>query len=101
QHKKHVTIHHKHRRPALGDAPTVRSAPLKPDAPKTVKSSTVVVDLNRATATELQQVKGIGKATADKIMAGRPYTAPTELVTKKVMSQKQFDKYKAQFTVTQ
>ncbi|WP_287127628.1 ComEA family DNA-binding protein, partial [Candidatus Cyanaurora vandensis] len=91
--------------PARESSPPIptpaRSAPLKPDAPKTVKSSTVVVDLNRATATELQQVKGIGKATADKIMAGRPYTAPTELVTKKVMSQKQFDKYKAQFTVTQ
>jgi competence protein ComEA len=60
------------------------------------KSATAVVDINSATAAELQTVKGIGKATAKKIIAGRPYTSPEDLVTKKVMTQKQFDGLKSQ-----
>jgi competence protein ComEA len=60
------------------------------------KSTTAVVDINKGTAAELKKVKGIGKATAAKIIAGRPYTAPEDLVTKKVMTQKQFDGLKSQ-----
>jgi competence protein ComEA len=60
------------------------------------KSTTAVVDINNGTAAELKKVKGIGKATAAKIIAGRPYTAPEDLVTKKVMTQKQFDGLKSQ-----
>ncbi len=60
------------------------------------KSTTAVVDINSGTAAELKKVKGIGKATAAKIIAGRPYTSPEDLVTKKVMTQKQFDGLKSQ-----
>jgi DNA uptake protein ComE-like DNA-binding protein len=60
------------------------------------KSATAVVDINSASAAELQAVKGIGKVTAKKIIAGRPYTSPEDLVTKKVMTQKQFDGLKSQ-----
>ena len=62
-----------------------------------VKSTTVVVNINTATEDELQQVKGIGKSHATAIIKNRPYKATNELVSKKVISQKEFDELKAQF----
>jgi len=88
--------------PTQGSKPPIpeppKGTPLKPDAP-VVKSTSIVVDINKATAAELQQIKGIGKSTAAKIVAGRPYTTLEDLITKKVFSQKQLDKYKAQLTL--
>jgi len=88
--------------PSPGSKPPIpeppKGPPHKPDAPG-VKSTTVVVDINKASAAELQQVKGIGKSTANKIIAGRPYTVLDDLITKKVFSQKQLDKFKTQLTV--
>ena len=39
-----------------------------------------LVDVNSATQQELEGVKGVGPATAKKIIAGRPYTAVDDLV---------------------
>jgi competence protein ComEA len=40
---------------------------------------TVPVDINTATAEELTKVKGVGDATAKKIIANRPYTSLDDL----------------------
>jgi hypothetical protein len=53
------------------------------------KSSTKL-DLNTATAGELMKLPGVGQATADKIVAGRPYTSKDQLVSKKILSQKEY-----------
>src|SRR6516162_516921 len=37
------------------------------------------VDLNTATEKELDQLPGVGKATARKIVAGRPYSSVSDL----------------------
>ncbi|MBV8817775.1 MAG: helix-hairpin-helix domain-containing protein [Acidobacteriaceae bacterium] len=55
-------------------------APAKDTAKKAGKSApTAPVDINNASAAELQSVPGIGAATAKKIIAARPYTSVSDL----------------------
>ncbi len=78
-------------------ATTPAAKPAKPE--KIVKSTTAVVNINTGTSEELQTVKGIGKATATKIIAGRPYKAVDDLDTKKVIPHSSYTKLKAQFAI--
>ncbi|WP_218082646.1 ComEA family DNA-binding protein [Anthocerotibacter panamensis] len=80
-------------------APVPATAPLTKSPKKLPKSTTVVVNVNTATLAELQQVKGIGAATANKIVAGRPYKSLDELTSKNALSAKQFEKFKAQLSI--
>ena len=56
------------------------------------------LDLNKASADQLRALPGVNEADAKKIVAGRPYKAPRELVSKKVLTQDQYDKIKDQVT---
>ena len=75
---------------------TSASAPSKPAPAKSAKADlTSVVNINTGTATELSTLPQIGKVRSAKIIAARPYKSVDELVTKKVLSQKLFDKLKS------
>ena len=59
----------------IGTAPA-QAAAKAADVPKSV---TALVDINSGTQAELESLKGVGPATAKKIIAGRPYTSVDEL----------------------
>jgi competence protein ComEA len=60
----------------------------------TSAGSTGVININQASASELDTLVGVGLTTAQKIIAGRPYQTTEELVSKKVVSKTVYLKIK-------
>lgn len=58
-----------------------------------------LVDLNRASAEDLDTLPGVGPATAAKIIAGRPYTAVEDLASRKVVGPATLAKFRSRVTV--
>ncbi len=54
--------------------------------------ATPKVDLNSATRDELVRLPGIGDATADKIIAARPFKSKSQLLSKKLVTRKEYAK---------
>lgn len=53
-----------------------------------------LININSATAAELDTLPGIGPVTADKIIASRPYSSLNDLLSKKAVSSSVFEKIK-------
>ena len=79
----------------LGVGATQANAAKKIEAQKSISSP---VDINSATQKELEAIKGVGPATAKKIIAGRPYKSVDEL-SKAGISAKAVDALKSFVTV--
>jgi competence protein ComEA len=50
------------------------------------------LDLNTATKEQFLSLPGITAAEADRVIAGRPYNEPGELVTRRIMPKAEYDK---------
>ena len=59
------------------------------------------IDINTASAEELQSLKGIGDVYAKKIINNRPYKSKDELASKNVIPQATYDKIKGQIIAKQ
>ena len=55
---------------------------------------TGLININTASESELDKLPGVGPVTAAKIIASRPYSAPEELLTKKVVNTSVYEKIK-------
>jgi competence protein ComEA len=56
------------------------------------------LDLNSATKEQLLRLPGMTAAEADRVIAGRPWNEPGELVTRHVMPKTEYDKIADQVT---
>lgn len=59
-------------------------------------TSSQLINLNSASASELDNLPGVGTVTAQKIISNRPYTSVQDLLTKKVVGSSEYQKIKDQ-----
>ncbi|MDD5558785.1 helix-hairpin-helix domain-containing protein [Candidatus Methylomirabilis sp.] len=69
------------------------------ESPVVTKSVARKLNLNSATARELEKLPGIGRELAERVIQHRPYRKLDELVAKKVLSRKQFARIKERIRV--
>lgn len=80
-------------------AQTTQTSPAKPSAPMTTArtpaaSASAMVDINSASAADLDKLPGIGKARADAIIKNRPYKAKDDLLSRHIVPQSVFNRIK-------
>jgi competence protein ComEA len=74
--------------------PKGKPAADKKEAPVAAPKAGDLLDINTASAFELDKLPGIGPAYASKIIQNRPYRATNELADKKIIPRPTYEKIK-------
>jgi competence protein ComEA len=78
--------------PVLGAFAAPQAKSKASSAATAAASKGALIDINTASADELDTLPGIGPALAGKIIAGRPYKQKNELVSKKIIPESTYTK---------
>lgn len=74
-----------------------QTGPAKPAKPAaSTAASGTLLDINTATADQLKAFSGIGDAYSARIIAGRPYTAKNQLLSRGILPTATYNKIKDQ-----
>lgn len=97
-----VAPHALQAQPATPATPATPAAPAKPATKTEAKPKTheVKYDLNKASKEELMKLSGVDEATAEKIIDARPYKSKKDLVSKKVLTQAEYERIHGHIKVT-
>ncbi len=91
--------------PAATTPAAAAAAPAKTTTKTTTKKTTMkaadMVDINSASKEDLMKLPGVGDATADKIIAGRPYTSKAQLSAKGIVTKAQYAKIRSMVVAKQ
>ncbi len=76
---------------AKSDSKMMAPAPKASELKMAPAPKAELLDINSATADQLDALPGIGKAYSAKIIAGRPYKGKDDLVNREIVPQKTYD----------
>jgi competence protein ComEA len=93
-----VTVSKSKAKESKSEKPEARPEKTSKSESKPAAASGAKVDLNNASQKELEDLPGVGSATAKKIIAGRPYASVDDLA-KAGVSKKTIDKIRSQVTL--
>ncbi|RTL54079.1 MAG: helix-hairpin-helix domain-containing protein [Bradyrhizobiaceae bacterium] len=85
--------------PPSAMAPAAKADKMAPAAKAEPKKE--LIDINSASAADLEALKGIGKVHAAEIIKGRPYKGKDDLVSKKIITEKMYAEIKDQIIAKQ